>query len=288
MVSQSEAGRAEAEQSESVKLIAHRIFPDRRALDEFDSSRVRDFDGVELDVRLHANGETYVYHSPIFDSRLRRRRNPTNRFERALELLAELENGPRLLFLDIKCPRSAEQVAGFIRGRNLGFELAFNCWQEPAIDAIRRLLPDAAIFFCIAPIFSKRLAKIMKEDFHVYNRYPFVKAAERFEPDLDRFNGHNINFKIFTEENADLIAPQGADGVCLHRVFFCESLVEFTERRKLKTAVYGIRSRGSRLLKSAGDHIDMAIISGEKRGRRRIADDAKDDAIKADEGKRVA
>ena len=267
-MSQSEAGQTVAGDGASVKLIAHRIFHDRRTLEEFDSTRVRNFDGVELDVRRHENGETYVYHSPVFDHRFRRKRNPTNRFEEAVELLAELDNPPRLLFLDIKCPRSAEHVASFVRRRDLGFEVVFNCWQEPAIAAIRKLLPDAPIFVCIAPIFSKRLAKIMKEDFHVYNRYPFIRAADRFELDQARFNGHNINFKIFTQENADLIAPQGADGVCLHRVFFCEALIEFARRRKLKTAVYGIRSRTSKVLRAAGEHIDMAIISGEKRKQR--------------------
>ena len=122
----------------------------------------------------------------------------------------------------------------------------------------------ARIFFCIAPIVARRAPRGRLENLYLSNSFPFFWAAERFDPDPDKSNRHNINVRLISSRRGDAALPDGVDGVCVHRLFWRPTLAALVAAQGLEVAVYGLASRAQAAAQAARGPVAYAII-GERR-----------------------
>lgn len=253
-----------------MKRIAHRAIDDRGDLADFARYRETAFDGVELDIRRDQDGAIVVRHSPIFTWRSRQRpADPARRrmlLGEALDRIEALTPAVGTVFLDIKCVTAAEGAAKLVQERAGKLDVAFICWLRDDVDAIRARLPEAQIYYCLAPIFSRRLGRVLPDDLYLFNAFPYLARSGRFSPRVVQANRHNINVRLFTSLKAGEM-PAAADGICLHRLFCSRALVLFAKRAGLKVAVYGLPSAETSRIRAYGDLIDIAIINAASRRR---------------------
>lgn len=254
-----------------MRLIAHRIFRDGDRLERFDARRLAGFEGVEIDLRLDAGGELVVRHSPVFAAGRSLKRVPGHRFADALTHLSRMSAAPRLLLLDVKCVTAAGAAARLIAQKPPAADVLFNCWHAEEIGAIRERLPQARIFFCAAPIVARRAPAGRLEDIYLSNSFPFLWSARNFTPDLEKINRHNINIRLISRRRGGLIAPEGADGLTVHRLFWNDRVAALAAEQGLDVAVYGLNSRTQALAEAAHGPIAYAIIGDRKRAARRAA-----------------
>jgi glycerophosphoryl diester phosphodiesterase len=254
-----------------MRLIAHRVFRDGDRLERFDSRRLAGFEGVEIDLRLDASGELVVRHSPVFAAGRSLKRVPGHRFADALTHLSRMATAPRLLLLDVKCVTAAEAAARLIAGTPPAADVLFNCWHAEEFGAIRAHLPEARIFFCAAPIVARRAPAGRLEDIYLCNSFPFLWSGRNFTPDLDNVNRHNINIRVISRRRGGLIAPEGADGLTVHRLFWNGRVAALAAEQGLEVAVYGLNSRAQAWAEAAHGPIAYAIIGDRKRNARSAA-----------------
>lgn len=251
-----------------MQRIAHRVFNDRGGLSDLTRYREAAFDGVEFDLRLDPDGVLVVRHSPVIA--LPRRRSRTSKYgqtslESALLRLEELDPRPQSVFLDIKCITAAEAVISHIEKTPLKFALNFICWHADEVALIRRHMPNAVIYFCLAPIFSRALGRVLPDDIYLFNAFPYLARSGRFAPRLVQRNRHNINVRLFSSLQSAGAMPSEADGVCLHQLFCSRALALYAKRAGLKVAVYGLSSTEARKARAYRDLIDVAIINEKRR-----------------------
>lgn len=247
-----------------MRLIAHRVFRDGARLDACDTHRFGAYDGVELDLRLNRQGRLVVEHAPVFRARLRRAEPCENGFEDALTLLASAPTPPQTLFLDVKCQAAASAAARRVAESPPCRDIVFTCWRADDAAAVRAILPDARIFFCVAPIVARRAPRGRLENLYLTNSFPFFWAAERFEPDPAKSNRHNINIRLISSRRGEGGLPEGVDGVCVHRLFWRPTLAALAAAQGLEAAVYGLASRAQAIAQAAVGPVAYAII-GERR-----------------------
>lgn len=257
-----------------MKYIAHRVFKDGETFDGFDARRLDGYHGVELDIREDGRGGVCINHAPVF----LRRRGPVNLSGRSLcdavALFSESCPSLELLFLDVKTLAAAEILADKVAKAEIPFQTVFNCWHVDEVRAIRDRLPDATVFFCVAPIFSARAPRGKLNDLYVSNSFPFISRSSRFQPHDDKANGHHINVKLISSRTLEATLPDAIDGVCVHRIFRSNALMEFIASRGLKAAFYGLPSRAHPRTQALADVADYAIIRKEsplRRGFRRAS-----------------
>lgn len=248
-----------------MRLIAHRAFRDGARLDEIDPRRFEGFDGVELDLRLSREGRLVVEHSPIFRARRAARRE--NGLEDVLTLLASAPTPPRTLFFDVKCLPAARAAAARVAAGAVAQDVAFTCWHADEVAAVRAILPQARVFFCIAPIVARRAPRGRLGSIYLCNSFPFLWAAERFTPKSDKTNRHNINIRLIGANSDPAPLPSGIDGVCVHRVFWRPTLAAMVAAQGLEVAVYGLASRAQALAQAAVGPVRYAIIGSEPDAR---------------------
>lgn len=254
-----------------MRLIAHRVFRDGARLDACDTESFGAFDGVELDLRLNRDDCLVVEHSPIFRTPARRRSACENSFEDALTLLATAPQPPRTLFLDVKCRAAARAAASRIAAAPPHAEVVFTCWHADEVAALRAILPGARIFFCIAPIVSRRAPRGRLENLYITNSFPFFWAADRFAPTLEKTNRHNINVRLIPAHRDGAPMPEGIDGVCVHRLFWRPTLAALVAAQGLEVAVYGLTSRAQGLAQAELGPVSYAIIGGQRDAQRASA-----------------
>lgn len=252
-----------------MRLIAHRAFRDGARLDTIDVRRFEGFDGVELDLRLNREGRLVVEHSPIFRARSTARRE--NGLEDVLTLLASAPTPPRTLFLDVKCLPAAQAAARRVAAGPVAQDVAFTCWHADEATAVRTILPDARIFFCIAPIVARRAPGGRLGNLYLCNSFPFFWAAERFTPKPEKTNRHNINIRLIGANRAPAPLPPDIDGVCVHRVFWRPTLASMVAALGLEVAVYGLGSSKQALAQAAVGPVRYAIIGSQSAARRATA-----------------
>jgi hypothetical protein len=255
-----------------MKFIAHRVFRDGETFDSLDAERLQGYHGVELDVRDDGRGGVCINHAPLF----RRRRGGHDLSGRTLSDAVAVfgDNMPSLefLFLDVKTQAAAVILAETVARGEVPFDVVFNCWHVDEVRSIRNRLPKATVFFCVAPIFSKRLARRRFNDLYLTNSFPFFWRGGSFQPDDDKQNRHNINVKLISPETLKANLPDAIDGVCVHRIFHSAPLLDFVARRGLRSAVYGLPSRAHPKTDALRGEADYAIIRKEpplKAARRR-------------------
>jgi hypothetical protein len=252
-----------------MRFIAHRVFRDGETFDNVDAGRLAGYHGVELDVRDDGAGGVCINHAPLF----LRRGGLADLSGRGLVNAAAVfvESVPSLefLFLDIKTAAAAEVTAHLVAQGALPHDVIFNCWHEEEVRTIRAALPNATIFFCIAPIFSSRLSRRRFNDLYVSNSFPFFRRAARFNPDCDKLNSHHINVQMICPETLQATLPDAIDGLCVHRVFHSPALVDLIQRRRLLSAVYGLPSRAHPKTAALEGEADYAIIRKEPGFKRR-------------------
>ena len=254
-----------------MRLIAHRVFRDGARLDDCDTQRFGGYDGVELDLRLNREGRLVVEHAPVFRARLRRASVCENDFEDALTLLASAPTPPRTLFLDVKCHAAASAAARRVAASQPCRDIVFTCWRADDVAAVRAILPGARIFFCIAPIVARRAPRGRLENLYLSNSFPFFWAAERFEPDPDKTNRHNINVRLIAPQRDGAPLPEGVNGVCVHRVFWRPTLAALVAAQGLEVAVYGLASRAQAEAQAALGPVSYVIIGARRDALRAAA-----------------
>jgi glycerophosphoryl diester phosphodiesterase len=251
-----------------MRLIAHRIFRDGDRLERLDARRLAGFEGVELDLRLGAGGDLVVRHSPVFAAGRSLKRVPGHRFADALGHLDRMAEKPRLLLLDVKCVTAARAAARLLADQPPPAEVVFNCWHVEEVAAIRDRLPTARILYCAAPIVARRAPAGRLEDMFLSNSFPFFWSARNFEPRLDKANRHNINIRLISRRRGGAMAPDGADGLTVHRLFWNRRVAEMAAEQGLEVAVYGLNSRTQALAQAAHGAVAYAIVSGKRDARR--------------------
>jgi glycerophosphoryl diester phosphodiesterase len=253
-----------------MRFIAHRIFRDGDRLERIDARRLAGCEGVEIDLRLDASGALVVRHSPVFAAGRTLKRVPGHAFADALTHLSRMVVKPNLLLLDVKCVTAARAAAQLIAGQPPEAEVIFNCWHAEEIDAIRAVLPDARVFFCAAPIVARRAPAGRLEDMYLTNSFPFFWRTATFAPCYEKANRHNINVRLISRRRGGLVAPEGADGLTIHRLLWNRHVAELAADQGLEVAVYGLNSRTQARAEAAHGPFDYAII-GDKRAARREA-----------------
>jgi len=248
-----------------MRYIAHRILKDGVPLEALDVGRIAAHDGVELDLRLGVDGDLLVRHSPLFGGRRLHRRGIGHCFDAVSRRLEALAQRPRLLLLDVKCANAARSAARRLAASGGEGEAAFVCWHEAEVRAVREALPDARILFCVAPIVAKRDRE--RAEFYLANSFPFLWAAERFMPQLDKHNRHNINVKFIGPGRDAIPLPEAVDGICLHRVFWRPEIAAMARAQGLSVAVYGLHSRAQAAEAAAVGAIDLAVMGVKRRAR---------------------
>ncbi len=256
-----------------MRLIAHRVIDDRGSLADLAAYRDTAFDGVELDVRLDQDGELVVQHSPVFAIPKRARRTDRPRREMALSdalaRLSEFEPGIKTAVLDIKSIAAAEAIVEHLKNAPPAFETAFICWHRDDAAIIRESLPDAMIYFCLAPIFSRSLGRVLPDDLYLFNAFPFLARSRRFLPRTVQRNRHNINVRLFGSLRAAGTIPDEANGICLHKLFCSRALIAYARRAELRVAVYGLSSADAPKVRAYRDLIDIGIIRAPRIKRKR-------------------
>ena len=244
----------------AMRFIAHRVFEDRHPVSWLERLDLTAFHGVELDVRDDGAGQATVEHSPLFRVRHARRRRVLKPLDSALGYLTDHAPHLDLMLLDIKCEAAAELAATHVAASRLPFEVMFNCWHAAEVRAIRETLPGARILFTVAPILTRKVPRGRYRDLYLSNSFPFLRSSLRYAPRAEKANRHNINVKLISTAQLTAILPRRIDGVCLHRFFWSEEFADFTARRGLCTAVYGLPSRTHRKLGRIAGHADYAIV----------------------------
>jgi hypothetical protein len=237
-----------------------------------DASRLDGYHGVELDVRDDGEGGVCINHAPLFLRRGGFADLSGRSLVNAAEMFAECVPSVDFLFLDVKTAAAAEITGRLVAEGVLPHKVIFNCWHEDEVISLRAALPDATIFFCIAPIFSSRLARRRFNDIYVSNSFPFFRQAARFNPNGDKENSHHINVQMICPETLQASLPDAIDGLCVHRVFHTAPLMDLIHRRRLLSAIYGLPSRAHPKTQALEGEADYAIIRKEpalKRLRRR-------------------
>jgi hypothetical protein len=246
-----------------MRFIAHRVFKDGETFDGFDARRLHGYHGVELDIREDGRGDVCINHAPLF---LRRRGSAAvsgRALCDAIAVFAECLSTLEVLFLDVKSRSAAEILARKVARSEIPFETVFNCWHPDDVQAVRDVLPEATIFFCVAPIFTERTPRGRLSDLYISNSFPFVTRSSRFQPDDDKDNRHNINVKLISCRTLEADLPEAIDGVCVHRIFRSPALMAFIAQRGLKAAFYGLPSRGHPRTRALAPHADFAIVRKE-------------------------
>lgn len=255
-----------------MKFIAHRVFRDGETFDTLDAHRLDGYHGVELDVRDDGEGGVCINHAPLFLRRGGFADLSGRDLANAAAVFADSVPSLEFLFLDVKTAAAAEITGRLVAEGALTRNVIFNCWHEDEVRSLRAALPDATIFFCIAPIFSSRLSRRRFNDLYVSNSFPFFRRAARFNPDGDKENSHHINVQMICPETLQATLPDAIDGLCVHRVFHSPALMELIHRRRLLSAIYGLPSRAHPKTEALRGEADYAIIRKEsalKRLRRR-------------------
>lgn len=252
-----------------MQLIAHRVFEDHRATEQFDPICLKGYDGAEFDLRSGADGETYVFHAPFIAPPQRRR--PTKRLDEICRLLGAQDAPLKTLILDIKTLGAAAHAAAFVAEGGLAAAglrdtaPVFLAWHREEAELLRRALPDALILFVIAPIEARRLLSLAPEDLYLANHFPYLASTRRFRPRRGRYNTHNINVRLLRRGAAmGRLAPEAADGVCLQRRLLSPLLVEVAAAQELKIAAFGFHSIAEARRPGLAESLDFAIISGPK------------------------
>ncbi len=250
-----------------MRVIGHRVFKDDEPIRPFRTDGTRRLDGVELDIRSDENGMVWVDHAPIFQLRSRRLAHIPKSFHAAVHFLSEEIDDLEILMLDIKSAAAARALGRYLEGRHLPFSLVFNCWHADEVVALREYLPAAQIFFCLAPIFAKRIPKGRFRDLYVSNSFPFLSTSRKFKPKLDKTNRHNLNVKLISSREFEAHLPDGIDGVCVHRMFCRPELISFSRRQSLGISVYGLAASKAKKLDRVSAFADYAIISGRRQAQ---------------------
>ena len=243
-----------------MRFIAHRVFEDRRPVTWVERLDLAEFHGVELDIRDDGQGRPMVEHSPLFRVRHARRRRVLKPLDATLDYLSDAAPKLELLLLDIKCETAAALTARHVAAARLPYEVVFNCWHASEIRTIRETLPGARILYTVAPILARKVPKGRFRDLYLSNSFPFVRSSLRYAPRIEKANRHNINVKLISTRKLTAVLPRGIDGVCLHRYFWSEEFADYTQKRGLCTAVYGLPSRAHRKLDEIADRTDYAIV----------------------------
>jgi len=243
-----------------MRFIAHRVFEDRRPVCWLERLDLSAFHGVELDIRDDGAGRAMVEHSPLFGVRHARRRRVSKPLDAALGYLSDHAPHLDVLLLDIKCEAAAALAARHVAEARPPFEVIFNCWHASEVATIRETLPDARILFTVAPILARKVPRGRYRDLYLSNSFPFLRSSLRYAPRTGKANRHNINVKLISTARLTAILPRHIDGVCLHRYFWSEEFADYTARRGLCTAVYGLPSRTHRQLGRIAGHADYAIV----------------------------
>ena len=251
-----------------MQLIAHRLYDDAAELRQIDRGRLDGVQGVELDLRCDPSGETVIHHSPVFRARSGAPRHPRKPLRDAIGFLGEVAPHLQTLLLDVKTLEAAGCAASSIARERPRFDVAFACWRAEEVRAIRKELPGAMILFCLAPIFLRRTPRGRLRDLYICNSFPFIASARAFEPKLDKPNRHNINVKLICKERLAARLPRGVDGLCVHRLFHREELIDFAAARGLRTAVYGLPASDHPRTHALRGVADFAIVKGPRSGDR--------------------
>jgi glycerophosphoryl diester phosphodiesterase len=252
-----------------MRLIAHRVFRDGEKLERFDARRFTGFDGVEMDLRVDPCGSLVVRHAPVFAVGHRLRRLRGARLDDALALIGREPQAPRLLLLDVKCVTAARAAADLLAQQPTDREVVFACWHAEEAAEIRARLPHARILFCAAPIVARRAPAGALEDLYLANSFPFLWPSDRFSPRLGKANRHNINVRLISRRRGGRIAPEGVDGLCVHRLFWGPRLADLAREQGVEIAVYGLNSRAQAQAAAAYGPLAYAIIGeGRRAGRR--------------------
>jgi glycerophosphoryl diester phosphodiesterase len=253
----------EVDTGSEMQFIAHRIFDDREELDRFCRTRVEGCHGVELDVREGADGAAVIHHTPVFHPAPGRPAYALKPLCAAIDLLAQSGAGLETLFLDVKSARAGALAARHVRATRPPFDVAFTCWRPEDVAAVRDELPGARVLYVVAPIMVRRAPKRLS-DLWLCNSFPFLVTSKRFTPKVDKTNRHNINVRMVSTERLAEALPRGVDGLCVHRIFTSDRLLDFAEARDLRLAVYGLKSRDHPKISALEDAADYAIVKPAK------------------------
>lgn len=262
-----------------MRVIAHRVFADNRPIELPRFGGALPPDGVELDIRVDADGRPQVYHGPVFKFRSARRVQIPKSLQAAAHFLTTEVPGLECLMLDIKSAAAADAVGQFIAKHPQELSLVFNCWHEDDVAILRSYLPDATIYYCIVPIFSRRVPKGRLRDLFVCNSYPFVTSRRSFMPRHGKDNQHNVNVKLIPARRLSMHLPRDIDGICLHKLFFSDEIAEFAAGRGLGLSVYGLSHKNKRRLSRIADAADYAIIGLPRPRRFRLPSNNRDKAM---------
>lgn len=244
-----------------MQLIAHRVFADNRPIElpHFDGPVTPH--GVELDIRADAEGRPQVYHAPVFNVRRSRRVRIPKSLQAAEHFLKLEVPDLQCLMLDIKSAAAAEAVGRYVAENGAALPIVFNCWHEDDVAILRRHVPNALIYYVIVPIVSRRVPRGRLRDLFVCNSYPFVTTRQSFTPRHDKANQHNVNVKLLSRRRSlQMTLPPGISGICVHKLFFSDSLARLAEDRDLGVAVYGLSQRNTQRLRRLEGKADYAII----------------------------
>lgn len=250
-----------------MKMIAHRAFEDGVPVERFDDRRIAGFDGLELDLRLSAEGRLVVHHAPLFGAARARRCGES--LEAALDMIGALQGRPQLMLLDVKCVTAAGATARLVLDRGMERDVLFACWHADEVEAIRAVLPGARVLFCVAPIVAPRAPRGRLENLYLANSFPFFWSAANFTPRIGKSNRHNINVKLISRRRGVAALPRAIDGLCVHRLFWTPSLAAIIAAEGLVAAVYGLRSQAhAQALATARGAFAYAIIGADAAARR--------------------
>ncbi|MEO1490633.1 MAG: hypothetical protein AAFV19_00585 [Pseudomonadota bacterium] len=244
-----------------MQLIAHRVFADNRPIElpQFDGPVAPH--GVELDIRADSEGRPQVYHAPVFNVRRSRRVRIPKSLQAAEHFLTSEAPDLECLMLDIKSAAAAEAVGRYVAENGMALPLVFNCWHEDDVATLRRYVPDAVIYYVIVPIVSRRVPRGRFRDLFVCNSYPFVSSRSAFTPRHDKANQHNVNVKLLSRKRSlRMTLPYGISGICVHKLFYSDDLVEMAGARGIGVAVYGLSQRNLRRLRRLEGKADYAIV----------------------------
>lgn len=249
-----------------MQFIAHRVFSDEDALDGFCHTRIAGFQGAELDVRDDGAGEPVILHTPVFrHGRSVYARKPLCA---VIDRLAQAGGALETLFLDVKSALAGALAARHVRLSRPRFEVSFTCWRPEDVAAVRAELPAARVFYVVAPIMVRR-APARLSDLWLCNSFPFLMSSKRFAPREEKINRHNINVRMTSTERLAESLPRNVDGLCVHRLFASERLIDLAEARDLSLAVYGLRSRDHPKVEALEEAADYAIVKAAKSRRAR-------------------
>ena len=249
-----------------LRYIAHRVFDDDRPIEPFPVSDNLPCDGVELDVRSDESGAPVIWHGPVFRLRRKNRQIPKALTD-AVDFLTTYASSLEVIMIDVKSAAAAEAVGRVLQKLQCGFEFVFTCWHWDDARILRLHMPKAQILFCMAPIFAPRAPSGRKRDLYLSNSFPFISTRSRFSPNPDKANRHNINVKLITRRRPSLLLPPEVNGICAHRIFWSDRLVDYVEERELRAAVYGLPNRRTGRLADIGNFADYAIIRSPRMGQ---------------------